>query len=99
MGPSAWVCLTTTYGVALANSKLTLYVESGDTQPLMVDDLQISYVPPPSIETGLQGELVTKHFNSLVSENDMKWSSLQAQPGVFIWTNADAQAPSPRPRG
>lgn len=124
VGASAWVRLTTTYSIALANTKLTLYVETGDTQPLMVDDVQISYVPPPSIETGLpsvaqtlsayfpvgtiaynggitgvQGELVTKHFNSLVSENDMKWSSLQAQPGVFTWTNADAQVAFAKAKG
>ncbi|MGC3946732.1 MAG: endo-1,4-beta-xylanase, partial [Chryseolinea sp.] len=124
VGASAWVRLTATYGVALANTKLTLYFESGDTQPLMVDDVQISYVPPPSIETGLpsiaqsqlayfpigtiaynggitgvQGDLVVKHFNSLVSENDMKWSSLQAQPGVFTWTNADAQVAFAQAKG
>lgn len=124
VGSSAWVRLTATYPVALANSKLTLYVESSDTNPLLIDDVQIAYVPPPSIETGLpsvaqsqsayfpigtiayngglsgvQGDLVTKHFNSLVSENDMKWSSLQATPGVFTYANADAQVAFAKAKG
>lgn len=124
VGSSAWVRLQGSYAVALANSKLTLYVESGDTQPLLLDDVQISYVPPPSIEaglpslaqsqsayfpvgtiayaggiTGVQADLVAKHFNSLVAENDMKWSALQAQPGVFTWANADAQVAFAKARG
>ena len=124
VGATAWVRLTATYPVALANSKLTLYVESGDTGPLMIDDVTIAYVPPPSIEpnlpsvaqsqaayfpigtiayaggiAGVQAELVTKHFNSLVSENDMKWSSLQATPGVFTYANADAQVAFAKARG
>jgi len=124
VGASAWVRLTTTYAVALANTKLTLYVESGDTNPVMIDDVQISYVPPPSIEsgipsvaqsqsayfaigtigynggiTGVQGDLVTKHFNSLVSENDMKWATLQASNGVFNYSNADAQVAFAKAKG
>lgn len=121
---SGWTRLTATYPVALANSKLTLYVESNDTQPFLIDDVQISYVPPPSIEAGLPSlaqsqsayfpigtiaytggisgvpaDLVTQHFNSLVSENDMKWSSLQATQGTFTYTNADAQVAFAKARG
>jgi endo-1,4-beta-xylanase len=124
VGSGAWVRLQGTYPVALANTRLTLYVETGDTQPLLLDDVQISYVAPPSIEPGLpslaqsqaawfpvgtigytgglsgvQGDLVTKHFNSLVAENEMKWSALQAQPGVFTWANADAQVAFAKARG
>ncbi len=124
VGSTAWVRLTTTYAVALANSKLTLYVESSDTAPLLVDDVTVTYVPPPSIETnlpsvaqtqspyfpigtiayggnlsGVPGDLVTQHFNSLVSENDMKWSALQATPGVFTYANADAQVAFAKARG
>src|SRR6185295_3802294 len=42
----------------------------------------------------IQGEkafLLTKHFNSITSENDMKWSSLQPTEGVFTFAAADAQ--------
>jgi endo-1,4-beta-xylanase len=52
----AWVRLTTTYDVALANSSLILYVESATNQPLSsfyIDDVQITFVPPPTIEPDL----------------------------------------------
>lgn len=42
----------------------------------------------------LSGEhafLLSKHFNGVTSENDMKWSSLQPSPGTFVFTNADAE--------
>jgi endo-1,4-beta-xylanase len=35
--------------------------------------------------------LLQKHFNSLTSENDMKWSSLQPTEGNFTFAAADAQ--------
>src|SRR5262245_1443549 len=52
----AWVRLTTLYDVALANSSLILYVESASNQPLSsfyIDDVQITFVPPPTIEPDL----------------------------------------------
>ncbi len=54
----AWVRLTTTYDVALANSSLILYVESAPNQPsplssFYIDDVQITFVPPPTIEPDL----------------------------------------------
>jgi endo-1,4-beta-xylanase len=52
----AWVRLTTTFDVALANSSLILYVESANNQPLSsfyIDDAQITFVPPPTIEPDL----------------------------------------------
>jgi len=52
----AWVRLTTTYDVALANSSLILYVESASGQPFSsfyIDDVQITFVPPPTIEPEL----------------------------------------------
>lgn len=52
----AWVRLTTTYDVALANSSLILYLESANNQPLSsfyIDDAQITFVPPPTIEPDL----------------------------------------------
>jgi endo-1,4-beta-xylanase len=41
--------------------------------------------------TGEHAFLLKKHFNSLTSENDMKWGSLQPTEGVFTFANADAQ--------
>src|SRR5215475_1378562 len=54
----AWVRLTTTYEVALANSSLILYVESEANQPsplssFYIDDVQITFVPPQTIEPDL----------------------------------------------
>jgi endo-1,4-beta-xylanase len=41
--------------------------------------------------TGPHAELLTKHFNSIVSGNDMKWSSTEPTEGSFTFTNADAE--------
>jgi endo-1,4-beta-xylanase len=115
---NAWVRLTTTYDVALANSSLILYVES-DTSlaSFYIDDVQITYVPPPVIEqnipslkdvlkddfligaggvtpleiSGVHGDLLKKHFNSMTSGNDMKWDATEPSEGNFVFTNADAQ--------
>ena len=35
--------------------------------------------------------LLSKHFNSVTSENDMKWGSLQPVEGTFAFAAADAQ--------
>lgn len=36
-----------------------------------------------------QKNLITQHFNSLTSENDMKFENLQKKEGVFTFTEAD----------
>ena len=41
--------------------------------------------------TGEHAFLLKKHFNSITSENDMKWGSLQPTEGAFTFANADAQ--------
>lgn len=41
--------------------------------------------------TGPHAQLLKKHFNSIVSGNDMKWSSTEAVEGTFTFTAADAQ--------
>ena len=114
----AWVRLTTTYDVALANSSLTLYVESASSlASFYIDDVQITFVPPPVIEqnipalkdvlkdsfligaggvgqleiSGVHGDLLKKHFNSITSGNDMKWDATEPSEGNFVFTNADAQ--------
>jgi endo-1,4-beta-xylanase len=114
---NGWVRLAVTYDLALANTSLTLYVESASGTPsFYIDDFQISFVPPPVAErdipsvyqafaqyfpigaavwqgdlTGEHAFLLTKHFNSITSENDMKWSSLQPTEGNFTYGTADAQ--------
>ena len=117
----AWVRLTTVYDVALANSSLFLYVESaGSTAPFpsfYIDDVEITYIPPPVIEqnlpsifqaladfflvgaggvgaleiSGVHGDLLKKHFNSLTPGNDMKWDATEPSEGNFRFTNADAE--------
>jgi endo-1,4-beta-xylanase len=50
----------------------------------------------------LSGEhafLLTKHFNSVTSENDMKWSSLQPTEGSFTYGVADAQVAFAKQKG
>jgi endo-1,4-beta-xylanase len=113
----AWVRLVATYDVALANSSLFLYVESASSlASFSIDDVQVTYIPPPTIEpdlpslheelagffpvgaavrngavAGVHGELLRKHFNSLTSENDMKWDATEPTEGTFTFTNADAE--------
>jgi endo-1,4-beta-xylanase len=41
--------------------------------------------------SGQHAQLLTKHFNSIVSGNDMKWSSTEPTEGTFTFTTADAQ--------
>jgi endo-1,4-beta-xylanase len=115
---NAWVRLQATYDVALANSSLTLYVESnGGTASFYIDDFSITFVPPavaerdiPSvwqtmapffpivgaavIPADIQGEpafLLSKHFNSITSGNDMKWDATEPTQGTFTFAQADAE--------
>jgi len=41
--------------------------------------------------SGPHAELLAKHFNSITSGNDMKWSSVENTKGSFSYTNADAE--------
>ncbi|HKV41110.1 MAG TPA: endo-1,4-beta-xylanase, partial [Blastocatellia bacterium] len=112
-----WVNLKINYNVALANQKLTLYVESATGTPsFYIDDFTITFIPPaiaerniPSVFQSLSGFfpvgaavtpleitgehafLLSKHFNSITSGNDMKWSSTEPTEGNFNFSNADAQ--------
>lgn len=45
----------------------------------------------PADLTGPHAQLLTQHFNSIVSGNDMKWSSVEAAKGAFTFTDADNQ--------
>jgi endo-1,4-beta-xylanase len=115
---NAWVRLQTTYSVALANSSLTLYVESASgTASFYIDDFSITYVVPPIAErnipsvyksmaqffpiigaavlpadiTGEPAFLLSTHFNSMTSGNDMKWDATEPTEGNFNFTQADAE--------
>jgi endo-1,4-beta-xylanase len=114
----AWVRLQATYDVALANSTLTLYVESASgTASFYIDDFSITFVVPPIAErnipsvyqsmaqffpvigaavlpadiTGEPGFLLSKHFNSITSGNDMKWDATEPTEGNFTFNQADAE--------
>ena len=41
--------------------------------------------------SGPHAQLLTQHFNSIVSGNDMKWSSVENTKGSFNYVNADAE--------
>ena len=41
--------------------------------------------------SGPHAQLLTMHFNSITSGNDMKWSSVESAKGSFNYGNADAQ--------
>ena len=117
---NTWVNLSIPiYSMASAYDpgKAYLYVESNSgTQSFYIDDFQLTYIPPVTIQTtipsiyqtlayyfpigaavdstsisGVHAQLLAKHFNSIVSGNDMKWSSTEATQGTFTFTNADAQ--------
>jgi len=45
----------------------------------------------PSDLSGPHAALLTKHFVSIVSGNDMKWSSVEATEGQFNFTAADSE--------
>ena len=84
----------------------TVPASGNDLVSFYIDDFQLSYVPPPTIQTnipsiyqtfakyfpigaaidptdlsGPHAQLLTKHFNSITSGNDMKWSSVEPSLG------------------
>jgi endo-1,4-beta-xylanase len=87
-----------------------------DLVSFYVDDFQLTYVPPPAIQTdipsiyktlspyfpvgaevdttdlsGPHAQLLTMHFNSITSGNDMKWSSVESTKGMFTFGTADSE--------
>jgi endo-1,4-beta-xylanase len=87
-----------------------------DLVSFYIDDFQLTYLPPPTIQTDIPSifqrlayffpvgaeidtsdlsgphlDLLTKHFNSIVSGNDMKWSSVENTKGTFTYGNADRE--------
>jgi endo-1,4-beta-xylanase len=112
-----WVQLTAITDFGFDYDTLALYVESASGTPsFYIDDFDLTFIPPPQIESDLasvaetlssffpvgtavsagdlsgpHAELLTKHFNSITSENDMKWDATEPSEGNFTFTNADAQ--------
>ena len=81
----------------------TVPSSGNDLVSFYIDDFQLTYVPPPTIQTnipsiyktfasffpigaevdttdlsGPHAQLLTMHFNSITSGNDLKWSSVEA---------------------
>ncbi len=94
----------------------TVPPSGSDLVSFYIDDFQLTYVPPPMIQTdipsiyktlanyfpvgaeidstdltGPHAQLLTMHFDSIVSGNDMKWSSIEANKGTFNFGPADAE--------
>jgi endo-1,4-beta-xylanase len=94
----------------------TVPASGNDLVSFYVDDFQLTYVPPPTIQTnipsifqtlapffrvgaevdltdlsGPHNQLLTKHFESITSGNDMKWSSVEATKGTYTYENADSE--------
>ncbi len=94
----------------------TVPPSGSDLVSFYLDDFQLSYVPPPTIQTdipsmykalsayfpigaaidptdlsGPHEQLLTTHFNSITSGNDMKWSSVEPSFGSFTFTTADQE--------
>lgn len=120
----AWHQISVT-GYTMANSydsgAALLYFQTvpssgNDLVSFYIDDFQLNYVAPPTIQTdipsiyktlshyfpvgtaidltdlsGPHAQLLEKHFDSITSGNDMKWSSVEATKGSFTFTNADAE--------
>ncbi|MGC1087239.1 MAG: endo-1,4-beta-xylanase [Candidatus Acidiferrum sp.] len=94
----------------------TVPASGNDLVSFYIDDFQLTYVPPPTIQTNIPSifktldpffrvgaevdltdlsgphlQLLTKHFASITSGNDMKWSSVEATEGTYTYENADSE--------
>jgi endo-1,4-beta-xylanase len=94
----------------------TVPASGNDLVSFYIDDFQLTYIPPPTIQTNIPSifetlsayfpvgaavdstdvsgpheQLLTKHFNSITSENDMKWSSVENTLGNYTFGAADTE--------
>ncbi len=94
----------------------TVPASGNDLVSFYIDDFQLTYIPPPTIQTNIPSifetlsayfpvgaavdstdvsgpheQLLTKHFNSITSENDMKWSSVENALGNYTFGAADTE--------
>lgn len=101
-------------------STVSLYLQTvssgNDLVSFYVDDFQLTYVAPPTIQsdipsmwqtyasdfpigtavdsTDLSGphrDLLTMHYNSITSGNEMKWQSIESSKGTYNFGPADAE--------
>ena len=109
--------MASSYDSGMAFLYLQTVPSSGnDLVSFYIDDFQLTYVAPPTIQTnipsifqtlsqyfpvgaeidttdlsGPHAQLLTTHFDSIVSGNDMKWSSVEATKGTYTYGNADSE--------
>ena len=107
--------MASSYDSGMAFLYLQTVPSSGnDLVSFYIDDFQLTYNAPPTVQTNLpsiyqtlsyffpigaeidstdlsgpHAQLLTQHFNSIVSGNDMKWSSVEATKGTFTYGAAD----------
>jgi len=109
--------LSNAYDPGMAFLYLQTFPASGsDLVSFYIDDFQLTYIAPPTIQTnipsiyqtlsyyfpvgaeidtndlsGPHAQLIEKHFDSIVSGNDMKWSSVEATKGSYTYGTADQE--------
>jgi endo-1,4-beta-xylanase len=109
--------MSNSYDPGAAYLYLQTFPASGnDLVSFYIDDFQLTYIPPPTIQTdipsifetladffpvgaavdptdlsGPHAQLLTKHFDSITSGNDMKWSSVENTLGNYTFGNADSE--------
>jgi len=94
----------------------TVPASGNDFVSFYVDDFDLTYIPPPTIQadipsiyetlaydfpvgaavdptdvSGPHEQLLTKHFNSITSGNEMKWSSVENTLGNYTFGAADTE--------
>jgi endo-1,4-beta-xylanase len=109
--------MASSYSPGQATLYLQTFPSSGnDLVSFYIDDFQLTYIPPPTIQTGIPSifetlsdffpvgaavdssdisgpheQLLAKHFNSIVSGNEMKWSSVENTLGNYNFGPADTE--------
>ncbi|MGA3129368.1 MAG: endo-1,4-beta-xylanase [Terracidiphilus sp.] len=109
--------MSSAYDPGSASLYLQTVPSSGsDLVSFYIDDFQLSYVNPQTIQTdipsiyktfasyfpigaavdptdlsGPHAQLLTTHFDSITSGNDMKWSSVEATKGTYTFSTADSE--------
>jgi endo-1,4-beta-xylanase len=109
--------MPSSYDTGMASLYFQTVPSSGsDLVSFYLDDFQLAYVPPATIQTnipsihqtlssyfpigaavdttdltGANEQLLTKHFDSITSGNDMKWSSVEATKGTYTFSTADSE--------
>ena len=109
--------MSSPYDPGQAYLYLQTFPSSGnDLVSFYMDDFQLTYIPPPTIQTNIPSiyetlatdfpigagidpndlsgphlQLLTKHFDSITSGNEMKWSSIEGSLGSYNFGPADLE--------